>query len=231
MATFLCNSIWTLGSALVRNNLTLIYTFILSTVCKGSEMRMIYDTARACLWVSACFCTQDAPPAFPGGSTPRVSQYACQRRTTTENNNKIFTVRKCFLTLLHTQLHFLILARQRLYNVKKPPNLFCSNWMDDSLGSPALWHSSPQNTLTCKWAASAAAARLRCNSWHAHDPWHGGGVWQRTRPEAPCDTPRWAIDVTLLSSNRGSVPLPSGWAGVWGREGQLREGHRIPGSS
>lgn len=32
MATFLCNSIWTLGSALVRNSLTHIYTFSLSTI-------------------------------------------------------------------------------------------------------------------------------------------------------------------------------------------------------
>ncbi|KAM3606837.1 uncharacterized protein V6R79_024164 [Siganus canaliculatus] len=38
---------------------------------------------------------QDTQPAFPQGSTPvaeaTVSQYACQRRTTIENNNKIFT--------------------------------------------------------------------------------------------------------------------------------------------
>lgn len=91
------------------------------------------------------------------------------------------------------------------------------------LHSPALWHNSPQNTLTCKWVASAAAARWRCNSWHAHDPWHGGLA--RTRPEAPRATPRWATDVTLLTSNDGSVPLPSG--GQCGREGwdgRLRKG-------
>ncbi|KAG7999920.1 DNA nucleotidylexotransferase, partial [Nibea albiflora] len=38
---------------------------------------------------------QDSLPTLPGGSTPTavatVSQYACQRRTTTENNNKIIT--------------------------------------------------------------------------------------------------------------------------------------------
>ncbi|XP_022599649.1 DNA nucleotidylexotransferase [Seriola dumerili] len=34
---------------------------------------------------------QDILPTFPGGPTATVSQYACQRRTTTENNNKIFT--------------------------------------------------------------------------------------------------------------------------------------------
>uniref|UniRef100_A0A3B4VB17 DNA nucleotidylexotransferase n=1 Tax=Seriola dumerili TaxID=41447 RepID=A0A3B4VB17_SERDU len=33
----------------------------------------------------------DILPTFPGGPTATVSQYACQRRTTTENNNKIFT--------------------------------------------------------------------------------------------------------------------------------------------
>ncbi|XP_027131757.1 DNA nucleotidylexotransferase [Larimichthys crocea] len=37
----------------------------------------------------------DSLPTLPGGSTPTavatVSQYACQRRTTTENNNKIIT--------------------------------------------------------------------------------------------------------------------------------------------
>uniref|UniRef100_A0A3Q3JB73 BRCT domain-containing protein n=1 Tax=Monopterus albus TaxID=43700 RepID=A0A3Q3JB73_MONAL len=44
------------------------------------------------------------------GSTPTpvatVSQYACQRRTTTENKNQIFTVRNCYLTSLWTQLNF-----------------------------------------------------------------------------------------------------------------------------
>ncbi|XP_041803320.1 DNA nucleotidylexotransferase [Chelmon rostratus] len=38
---------------------------------------------------------QDTEPTLPEGATPTaaatVSQYACQRRTTTENNNKIFT--------------------------------------------------------------------------------------------------------------------------------------------
>ncbi|XP_068423825.1 DNA nucleotidylexotransferase [Clinocottus analis] len=34
---------------------------------------------------------QDTEPTSAEGSTPTVSQYACQRRTTTENNNKIFT--------------------------------------------------------------------------------------------------------------------------------------------
>uniref|UniRef100_A0A3B4FC33 DNA nucleotidylexotransferase n=1 Tax=Pundamilia nyererei TaxID=303518 RepID=A0A3B4FC33_9CICH len=41
------------------------------------------------------FCTQDTLAASPEATTPTpmstVSQYACQRRTTTKNNNKIFT--------------------------------------------------------------------------------------------------------------------------------------------
>uniref|UniRef100_A0A667ZV62 DNA-directed DNA/RNA polymerase mu n=1 Tax=Myripristis murdjan TaxID=586833 RepID=A0A667ZV62_9TELE len=40
-------------------------------------------------------CIQDTLPRLPEGSTPTpvatVSQYACKRRTTTQNNNKIFT--------------------------------------------------------------------------------------------------------------------------------------------
>lgn len=192
------------------------------------------------LWIHKCpyFCTQDTLPTVPEGSPPTpvatVSQYACQRRTTTENNNKIFTVRNLSnLTLDTTELLHVRPPQPVALTLqcKKPPNLFCSNWTAGLLHSPALWHNSPQNTLTCKWAASAAVARWRCNSWHAHDPWHGGLA--RTRPEAQCATPRWAPDVTLLTSNDGSVPLPSG--GQCGREGlglwwaprKLRFPHRM----
>lgn len=103
---------------------------------------------------------------------------------------------------------------------KSPPNLFCFNWMAGLLHSPALWHNSSQNALTCKWVASAAVARWRCNSWYAHDLWHGGPA--RTRPEAPHVTPRWATDVILLTSNDGSVPVPSG--GQWWEGGEAEGG-------
>lgn len=85
-----------------------------------------------CSQVSGYFCTQDTLPTMPEGSTPTpvaaVSQYACQRRTTTENNNKIFTVRNCYLTSPWTQAHFYMFAHQRqplrLCSVKSP--LICS---------------------------------------------------------------------------------------------------------
>lgn len=47
-----------------------------------------------------CLCTQDTLPAIPEGGAPaaEVSQYACQRRTTTDNYNVIFTVRSSSFT-------------------------------------------------------------------------------------------------------------------------------------
>lgn len=52
MATFLCNSIWTLGSVQVRNSLIHVYTFSLSTICSGSEIKMIYGRACICVFIS-----------------------------------------------------------------------------------------------------------------------------------------------------------------------------------
>lgn len=95
MAAFLCNSIWMLSS--VPSAITL-NTFGLLTVYRGSEIWLCF-----CLWlcISDHLCTQDIKPA--DGCKPRtvatVSQYACQRRTTTQNHNTIFTVRSRFLNL------------------------------------------------------------------------------------------------------------------------------------
>lgn len=88
--------------------------------------------------VSGYFCTQD-PPSQEGSAptaVATVSQYACQRRTTTENNNKIFTVRNYHLTSFWTQVHFY--PPEAVALTLQCKNLFCSNWMAGLLHSPAL---------------------------------------------------------------------------------------------
>uniref|UniRef100_A0A669CR47 DNA-directed DNA/RNA polymerase mu n=1 Tax=Oreochromis niloticus TaxID=8128 RepID=A0A669CR47_ORENI len=79
----------------LRNSLTHIYTFSLSTI--WAEKLTHFMTVCDCVHDSPVlfFCTQETLPASPEATTPTpvstVSQYACQRRTTTQNNNKIFT--------------------------------------------------------------------------------------------------------------------------------------------
>lgn len=161
-----------------------------------------------CLWISGYFCTQDTLPTLPECSTPtpvaRVSQYACQRRTTTENNNKIFTVRNSYLTLLWTQLH--VHPREAVnltLQCKKVP-VICSaliGWL-----ARFTHQRFPENILTLQMSSvlqHPEVQQLTCPQSLAR-----GLAW--TRPKAPSATPGWAADVTLLTNSDGSVPLPSG---------------------
>lgn len=71
-------------------------------------MKQICESVCVCLcvFINGSLCTQDALPTLqevsPAAAAAPVSQYACQRRTSAENNNKIFTVRKLFHLFLDT---------------------------------------------------------------------------------------------------------------------------------
>lgn len=65
-------------------------------------------------------CTQDILPEAPKAApVNKVSQYACQRRTTTENYNKIFTVRNSLNALTFSHLRPTVL----LCNGKLPQSV------------------------------------------------------------------------------------------------------------
>ncbi|KAK5853577.1 hypothetical protein PBY51_014719 [Eleginops maclovinus] len=146
----------------------------------------------------------------PSPPVATVSQYACQRRTTLENHNQKFTVRNvCNVTLDSGLSHVAHLKLSLCFHMQK--NLLICSALIGWLACFTHQHSdtTPRNTLTCKWAASAALAFLELQQLTSPRSLAAGPAW--TRPEAQCATPRWPTDVTLLTSNDGSVPWPSGW--------------------
>lgn len=243
MATFLCNSIWTLGSALVRNSLTHIYTFSLSTI--WAEKLTHFMTVCDCVHDSPVlfFCTQETLPASPEATTPTpvstVSQYACQRRTTTQNNNKIFTVGKCFsgLTLNHAFTCWATRGSSLLLcNVKSSPNLFCSNWMAGLLHSRALWHNSPPKYINLQMSSICSCGTFEVQQLTCLRTLARGLA--RTRPQAlryaemgsGRDTPhkRWWICPFAIWCGRVKEGRTEGWVN-WVAEEGFAQGPRQNG--